>query len=41
MASENTLIAYDVENNFDLFYRDIQDGITALSCGSIYTGNKK
>lgn len=28
MASENTLIAHDIDNNFDVFYKEIADGIS-------------
>lgn len=35
MASENTLTAYDIDNNFNLFYKEMPDGISTLCCGNI------
>jgi len=37
VASQNTLIAYDVEKNSDLFYKEIPDGINTLAFGHIVT----
>lgn len=38
MASENTLIAHDVENNFDMFFKEIPDGISVLASGRMIVG---
>ncbi|KAM3131726.1 hypothetical protein pb186bvf_016122 [Paramecium bursaria] len=33
MASENILIAHDVQNNFDLYFKEIMDGISVIQSG--------
>ena len=38
MASQNTLIVYDVERNLEIFNKDIPDGIFA-SCFGIFLNN--
>ena len=35
VGTESNLLAYDVERNADLFYRDMQDGVNALVVGKL------
>lgn len=38
MGTRNNLLAYDVERNADLFFRDVQDGANALCVGRMGSG---
>lgn len=35
MGSENTLFAYDVEQNYDIFYKDVSDGVSVVCEGKM------
>ena len=35
VGTPTNLLAYDVENNADLFYRDVQDGVNAITIGRL------
>lgn len=37
IAAQTTLVAYDVEANSDLFFRDVPDGIQAMTAGLVGT----
>jgi Bardet-Biedl syndrome 2 protein len=40
MASQNSLIAYDVEKNSDIFYKEITDGVNMVTFGILNNTNK-
>nr|BAJ93985.1 predicted protein [Hordeum vulgare subsp. vulgare] len=40
IGSKNTLVAYDVEKNSDIFYKDIPDGVNAMVFGYIRNNPK-
>lgn len=35
MGMSTSLLAYDVENNSDIFFKEIQDGVNCLSIGKV------
>ena len=36
MASANTLLAFDVEKNSEKFYKEVSDGVSVISFGTMY-----
>ena len=39
VGTQTNLLAYDVEQNKDVFYREVPDGINSMAFGKVETGS--